>query len=583
MKTKHLFFAALFFVALTFGFVGCENPNGDLLNNGDDSSITDNDSTTNNPDQGGDNNGGTKPTTPEAPTMVATGGASDVEYSTITLWGRINTDTLWAFPEIKWGIECSTSKEEMQQHKGKKALCTTDLVGENSDEYSVAFTEVGYGKMLYYNAYLLINNMKYIYGEVDSVHLDVKLTVNRNNTSYGTVTGSGTYDHGAEATITATPKENYYFTGWSDSDSKELTRTVQVNSDTTITANFAKKPYLTANSNSSNYGTVTGSGYYAVGSEATITATPKEYYYFTGWSDCDSKELTRTVQVNSDTTITANFAKKPYLTVKSNNTSYGTVTGSGYYIPGDEVTIAATPKPGFEFVEWSDGNTDNPCIIIMGNANTTYTATFEVIPMVIAGTENGYDYVDLSLPSGTKWATCNVGATKPEEYGNYYAWGETETKTTYNWSTYKWCNGDYDTLTKYNTSSEYGTVDNKTVLDLEDDAARANWGGAWRMPTDAEWTELRVNCTWTWTDDYNGTGVAGRIVTSNINANSIFLPAAGYRDYDDLYDAGGYGNSWSSSLYTGIPSSAWRVYFDSDYVGRNGGYRYCGRSVRPVL
>ena len=195
------------------------------------------------------------------------------------------------------------------------------------------------------------------------------------------------------------------------------------------------------------------------------------------------------------------------------------------------------------------------------------------------GTENGHEWVDLGLPSGTKWATCNVGATKPEEYGNYYAWGETSTKSTYDWDTYKWCNGSYDTQTKYCTDSGYGTVDNKTVLDLADDAARANWGGAWRMPTDAEWTELRENCTWTWTtkNGVNGYEVKGT------NGNSIFLPAAGYRYNDGLSYAGGYGYYWSSSLDTGFPFFAWGVNFDSDSVYRNDEYRCYGRSVRPVL
>ena len=198
------------------------------------------------------------------------------------------------------------------------------------------------------------------------------------------------------------------------------------------------------------------------------------------------------------------------------------------------------------------------------------------------GTANGHEWVDLGLPSGTKWATCNVGATKPEEYGNYYAWGETEPKTTYSWATYKWCNGSYDTQTKYCTSSSYGTVDNKTQLELADDAARANWGGAWRMPTDAEWTELRDNCTWTWISDYQGTGIAGRIVTG-LNGNSIFLPAAGYRGDDDLYGAGYYGYYWSSSLSAGSPSNAWSVYFRSGNVVRYYSNRCCGLSVRPVL
>ena len=198
------------------------------------------------------------------------------------------------------------------------------------------------------------------------------------------------------------------------------------------------------------------------------------------------------------------------------------------------------------------------------------------------GTENGHEWVDLGLPSGTKWATCNVGASKPEEYGNYYAWGETTTKSTYNWSTYKWCNGSKTTLTKYNTSSSYGTVDNKTVLELADDAARANWGGAWRMPTDAEWTELRENCTWTW---ITKNGVNGYEVKSNINGNSIFLPAAGGRDDDDLDGVGDCGGYWSGSLGADYPYYAWIVLFYSDDVGRSDddGRRYYGLSVRPVL
>ena len=208
------------------------------------------------------------------------------------------------------------------------------------------------------------------------------------------------------------------------------------------------------------------------------------------------------------------------------------------------------------------------------------------------GTANGHGYVDLGLPSGLKWATCNVGATKPEEHGNYYAWGETKTKTTYDWNTYKWATATYDaevdwwdleTLTKYNTDSSYGTIDNKTVLNPEDDAARANWGGAWRMPTDAEWTELRENCTWTWT---TRNGVKGYTVKSNINGNSIFLPAAGCRYSGDLGGAGLGGGYWSSSLNTDGPSNAWYVFFYSDYVIRRNYSRYyrgCGRSVRPVL
>ena len=187
-------------------------------------------------------------------------------------------------------------------------------------------------------------------------------------------------------------------------------------------------------------------------------------------------------------------------------------------------------------------------------------------------------YVDLGLPSGIKWATCNIGATKPEEYGDYFAWGEIKPKTAYSWSTYKWCNGSAKTQTKYCTNSDYGTVDNKTVLDPEDDAARANWGDEWRMPTNEEWTELRNNCTWTWKtlNGINGFEVKGS------NGNAIFLPAAGFRSNDVLSGAGYYGFYWSSSLVTGYPLYAWDVYFYSDYVSGGNDYRCFGRSVRPV-
>ena len=188
-----------------------------------------------------------------------------------------------------------------------------------------------------------------------------------------------------------------------------------------------------------------------------------------------------------------------------------------------------------------------------------------------------HEYVDLGL--SVKWATCNVGASKPEDYGDYFAWGETEPQHTYDWSTYKWCKGSYDTQTKYCRSSGFGTVDNKKTLELSDDAARANWGGNWRMPTTAEQDELRKQCTWIWTIK---NGVNGYKVTSKSNGKSIFLPAAGYRRGSSLGYAGSSGYYWSSSLYTGGPSGAYYLYFDSSGVDWRKCNRYYGLSVRPV-
>ncbi len=279
------------------------------------------------------------------------------------------------------------------------------------------------------------------------------------------------------------------------------------------------------------------------------------------------------------------------LTVLSSDTEKGEVTGNGVYNEGTEVTITAAPKLHFMFVEWSDGNTENPRTVIV-NENMTYTANFELF---VSGTENGFGYIDLDLPSGLKWATCNVGATKPEEYGNYYAWGEVEPKTEYNWSTYKFMDSninDWNGINKYTfADGQMSGVwydgnkfigDNKTILDKEDDAAAVNMGGSWRMPTYDEIEELKTECTWTWTDDYNGTGVAGRIVTSKTNDNSIFLPAAGYRSNSDLNYAGVYGRYWSSSLDKYYVDFAYSCYFSSGWVDWSEDYRYCGLSVRGV-
>ncbi len=204
---------------------------------------------------------------------------------------------------------------------------------------------------------------------------------------------------------------------------------------------------------------------------------------------------------------------------------------------------------------------------------------------------NGHEAVDLGL--SVKWATCNVGATKPEEYGDYFAWGETSPKTSYNWSTYKYMqNGksSWEYITKYTFpdgqtsgiwyNGDTFVGDNKTTLELADDAAHVNWGGNWRMPTKAEQDELRNNCTWTWTTQ---NGVNGYLVTSKKNSNSIFLPASGYRSGSSLYYVGSYGHCWSSLLYENGSPGAYYLYFYSDYVGW---YtipdRYYGQSVRAV-
>ncbi|MDE7377924.1 MAG: DUF1566 domain-containing protein [Paraprevotella sp.] len=190
---------------------------------------------------------------------------------------------------------------------------------------------------------------------------------------------------------------------------------------------------------------------------------------------------------------------------------------------------------------------------------------------------NGHKAVDLGL--SVKWATCNVGASSPEEYGGYYAWGETEEKSNYDFSTYKYCKGSNDSMTKYCTESYSGTVDNKTVLEPGDDVAHVKWGGSWRMPTSKELNELINNCFWRWTTQ---NGVKGYVVTSESNGNSIFLPAAGSR-WDEIVDSSGsVGLYWSASLNESYSSSAYYLGFDGGSRFLHNIVRYYGFSVRPV-
>ena len=178
------------------------------------------------------------------------------------------------------------------------------------------------------------------------------------------------------------------------------------------------------------------------------------------------------------------------------------------------------------------------------------------------GTINGHDWVDLGLPSGLKWATCNVGANSPEGYGNYYAWGETTTKSSYT----------------EDNSLTYGKDMGDISGNVNYDAATANWGNSWRMPTKAEMQELENNCTWTWATQ---SGVNGYKVTGP-NGKSIFLPAASYCDGSSRSYVGEFGNYWSSTPDESITYFACGLYFFSDGHGVGWGYRYGGYSVRPV-
>ena len=207
-------------------------------------------------------------------------------------------------------------------------------------------------------------------------------------------------------------------------------------------------------------------------------------------------------------------------------------------------------------------------------------------------TPSTMEYVDLGLPSGLKWAKCNLGASKPSDYGDYYAWGETAPKADFTWDTYKWMQAGHSHwryITKYTfADGQTGGIwydsagafigDNKTVLDAADDAATANLGSPWRMPTKVEIAELITKCTWTWTtqDGVEGCQVDGP------NGNAIFLPATGHYEESGLIYAGTRGNYWSSSLDSADCTTARGDDFFSGGGASGKYYRYYGLAVRPV-
>lgn len=243
---------------------------------------------------------------------------------------------------------------------------------------------------------------------------------------------------------------------------------------------------------------------------------------------------------------------------------------------------------------------ENGKVLYQMKEGTPAYIEFEAPKAPSSGTENGHDWVDLGIKSGTLWATCNVGADTPESYGDYYAWGEKATKETYDWSTY------FDTEDGGSTFKNYNLNGGKTELDAADDVASQTWGGKWQMPTSKMQYELITQCYWVWTTSYNGKSVDGytiykakkdadkgvRVSTPSPDYNvatdaHIFLPVAGYRSDGKLYRAGDIGFYWSRSLRTNGSIYAYEFTFDAfyvgqDYVGADNYYRCCGRSIRPV-
>lgn len=309
---------------------------------------------------------------------------------------------------------------------------------------------------------------------------------------------------------------------------------------------------------------------------------------------------------------TTNSSKPAIIRVESiiiNPQSISLTEGERY-----ELTAIIEPSNAFDkSITWSSNNSEVVLVDGTGSvrANKTGTATVKAIcdgkeascivsvgsprqtsDLMSSGNYYGHEYVDLGL--SVLWATCNIGANNPEEYGDYYAWGETNTKSTYTWTNYKYRSGgsDFDDISfsAYNNSTKTGTVDNQTLLNTADDIAYVKWGGKWRMPTKEECQELKDKCTWVWT---NINGINGYKITSNINGYSdasIFLPASGMTAGIKSY-IGQRGYYWSKSLNRSVGLSQYAImlqfypnnYYEyGDYCNVYAEYRCYGGTVRPI-
>ena len=229
------------------------------------------------------------------------------------------------------------------------------------------------------------------------------------------------------------------------------------------------------------------------------------------------------------------------------------------------------------------GGYDTSAADVNSDGEVTIADINTLIDIILNGgtpTPQSPDYVDLGLPSGTLWATTNVGASAPEDYGDYFAWGETAPKFNYTWNTYKLCTGNSHGMIKYCTDGFWGCfdiVDDKTELEPDDDAAHVNWGPLWRMPSQEQMEELCEQCNW---QDTTRNGVNGLLVTGP-NGNTLFLPKAGYHYYQFFHDAETYGYYWTRTLDA-------TESIDAHILRLSGGWhmfgytRYFGLSVRPV-
>lgn len=483
--------------------------------------------------------------------VVTTSTASEISYTSVTVGGNVTSD----------GGATVTERGICYSKSSSPTISNSKFVsGSGIGAFTTNLTGLSDGTTYYVRAYAT-NKKGTSYGEQRSFTTraygkPIVTTTSASNVQYtsATVGGNVTSDGGATVTERGVCYATY---------SNPTTSNSKVKSGSGIGS-------FTANLTSLSDGTTYYVRAYAINSEgisygSQVTLTTKAY-------------STPTVTTNTVTDITSNSA-----TISGNVTSDGgaTVTERG-------ICYSTSSSPTISNSRVASGTGTGSFSVNLTNlsANTKYyyRAYAKNSKGVSYGSQGSFttkmlhEYVDLGL--SVKWATCNVGATKPEESGDYFAWGEIgdEIKIRYNWTTYKYCNGSANSLTKYDYYS-----DGKSTLEFSDDAAYVNWGTSWRMPTPDEFTELLNSCIWTWTQK---NGVSGYNVKGP-SGNSIFIPAAGsIGDSGSISGNGSYGYYWTNKRYGGGSNSynyeAYYLYFNSGKQSIQDGSRCMGYFIRPV-
>jgi len=472
---------------------------------------------------------------------VTTSYATNITENGVTLKGKVEIGD--AYTKAKCGIIYGTSSTLSSEG----ILMSTT----SKDEYSIAILGLEANTTYYYRAYA-VDAGKYRYGEVRSFTTNATISV---------TTGAATNITASGATLSGSI----------------------ANAKQSLTCGIIYGTSSTLSSTSGSKKSTTSSGKFSVNVTGLSSSTT---YYYCAYVIVDgeyrygeTKSFTTnaaiSVTTGAATNVTASGATlSGSIANAKQSLTCGIIYGTSSTLSSTNGTMMSTTSSGKFSVNvtgLSSSTTYYYCAYVVVDGEYKYGDVLSFTTDFTAG-----DAIDLGL--SVKWASWNVGATAPEEYGGYFAWGETGEKSDYYWSTYKW--GNDSVITKYCTDNDWGTVDNKTILDPEDDVAHVKWGGSWRMPTLDEIMELIDNCSCSWTSQ---NGVNGNKFTGP-NGNSIFLPAAGYRHGTEVYGRGSIGNYWSGTLGEGKGASgfAYGSGFGSGSSGCGYDYRFIGNTVRPV-